>query len=117
MKKLAALILFALSFAATADDAEYFALARKASCAELIDAYKSTKAAELNVVAAMKESRDGTVATNVIGVASLAILGVGFFTWNSDHTPQENLDDLRNDLRIITAVANEKKCGLPVTTN
>lgn len=43
MKKLAALILCALSLAAMADDAEYFALARKASCAELIDAYKSRR--------------------------------------------------------------------------
>ena len=113
MKMLSAVILCAFSFTAMADDAEYFALARKASCAVLIDAYKSTREAELKVVAAMKESRDGTVATNVIGVTSLATLGIGFFTWNNDHTPQENLDDLRNDLRIITAVAKEKKCDLP----
>lgn len=65
--------------------------ARKASCPELIDAYKTTSAAERNVVAAMKESKDGTVAANVLGVASLAILGIGFFTWNDDASADENL--------------------------
>ena len=62
----------------------------------------------------MKESKDGTVAVNVLGVASLAILGVGFFTWNDDASAEENLADLRNDLKIITTVASEKKCALPV---
>jgi hypothetical protein len=95
-------------------DQEDWAAARKATCPELIDAYKTTTAAERQVVTAMKASRDGTVATNVLGVASLAVLGVGFFTWNDDATAEENLAELRNDLKIITSVATEKKCELPV---
>jgi len=97
-----------------APDQEDWDAARKATCPELIDAYKTTRDAERQVVAAIKESRDGTVAVNVLGVATLAVLGVGFFTWNDDATAEENLADLRNDLTIITTVASEKKCALPV---
>ena len=98
---------------AAAPDAEWWEAARKASCPELIDAYKVTTAAERKVVAAMKESRDGTVAANVLGVASLAILGIGFFSWDDQASAEENLADLRNDLKIIVTVASEKKCELP----
>ena len=78
----------------------------------MIDAYRTTSAAERKVVAAMKESKDGTIATNVLGVATLAILGIGFFSWNDSASAEENLADLRNDLNIITTVATEKKCEL-----
>ncbi|HEY6895894.1 MAG TPA: hypothetical protein VI279_01430, partial [Rhodocyclaceae bacterium] len=76
--------------------------ARKASCPELVDAYKTTSDAERKVVAAMKASKDGTIAANALGVASLAIFGIGFFSWNDDASAEENLADLRNDLNIIT---------------
>jgi hypothetical protein len=95
-------------------DQDDWEAARKASCPELIDAYKTTVDAERKVVAAIKESKDGTVATNVLGVASLAIIGFGFFTWNDNASAEENLADLRNDIKIITTVASEKKCELPV---
>ena len=88
--------------------------ARKASCQELIDAFRTTSAAESKVAKAIKESRDGTVAANVLGVASLAVLGVGFFTWDDNASAEENLADLRHDLMIIKTVAAEKKCELPV---
>jgi hypothetical protein len=65
------------------------------------------------VVAAIKESKDGTVAGNVLGVATLAILGIGFFSWNDSASAEENLADLRSDLDIIRTVAGEKKCVLP----
>lgn len=99
---------------ATSPEQEDWEAARKATCPELIDAYKATTAAERKVVAAIKESKDGTIATNVLGVATLALFGVGFFTWNDDASAEENLADLRNDLKIITTVASEKKCTLPV---
>jgi hypothetical protein len=113
LQAVAAFLLAALiSGAAWAEDDDWKA-ARKASCQELIDAYRDTLDAERKVVAAIKESRDSTVAGNVAGVASLAILGVGFFTWNNEATAEENLADLRNDLRIIKTVAAEKKCEPP----
>ena len=103
----------ATTLSAASPDAEYWEAARKASCPDLIDAYKTTTDAERKVVTAMKESKDGTVAANVLGVASLAILGIGFFSWDDHASAEENLADLRNDLKIITTVASEKKCALP----
>jgi hypothetical protein len=102
-----------LSGSLWASEADWWALARKASCQELIDAYRTTIAAERKVVAAIKDSRDGTVATNVLGFATLALFGVGFFTWDDNSSAEENLADLRNDLMIIKTVAAEKKCELP----
>ena len=86
--------------------------ARKASCQELIDAYRTTVDAEHKVAAAIRDSTTGTVATNVLGVTTLTLLGVGFFTWDDDATAEENLADLRSDLKIITTVASEKGCKL-----
>jgi len=113
-----AIAAFAVSFPfgtswATSPEQEDWEAARKATCPELVDAYKTTSEAERKVVAAIKASKDGTVATNVLGVASLAVLGVGFFTWDSHASAEENLADLRNDLKIIKTVAAEKKCALP----
>lgn len=98
---------------ATSEEQDDWQAARKATCPELIDAYKTASAAERKVAAAMKDSKDGTVATNVLGVTTLMMLGVGFFTWDDHSSAEENLADLRNDLRIITTVASEKKCDLP----
>jgi hypothetical protein len=92
---------------------EDWAAARKASCQELVDAYKSTAMAEKKVAAAIKDSKDGTVAANVLGVATLAAFGVGFFHWNDHSSAEENLADLRHDLMIIKSVSAEKKCNLP----
>jgi len=103
-------LLFGSAQAADEDD---WAAARKASCQELVDAYRTTRAAEKKVTAALKDSKDGTVAANVLGVASLALLGIGFFTWNDNASAEENLADLRNDLLIIRTVSAEKKCELP----
>ena len=103
-------LLFGSARAADEDD---WAAARKASCQELVDAYRTTRAAEKKVTAALKDSKDGTVAANVLGVASLALLGIGFFTWNDNASAEENLADLRNDLLIIRTVSAEKKCELP----
>ncbi|HZR80539.1 MAG TPA: hypothetical protein VFD92_05520 [Candidatus Binatia bacterium] len=99
--------------AAASDDEDVWHEARAASCSQLIDAYEETVVAERKLVSAMRDSKAGTIATNVIGAATLAGLGVGFFTWNDDESADENLADLRNDLRIIRTVSAEKKCDLP----
>jgi hypothetical protein len=114
---LAALMLasFLVGKAAAADseDKETWDEARAASCTELTEAYKETVIAERKVVAAIHDSKTETIATNVLGGAMLAGLGVGFFTWNDNESAEENLTDLRNDLRIIRTVSSEKKCSLP----
>src|SRR5690606_14973119 len=95
------------------DAVDWWQEARNASCAELIDAYISTTEAEAEVVAAIQQSNAGTAATNVVGVASFAVLGFGFCTWDDNATAEENLAYLREDLNIITTVAAEKNCTLP----
>ncbi len=109
---IAAALLCPQTSPAAADDDDWKA-ARKASCAELKEAYATTAAAERKVAAGIKSSGNSTVGTNVLGVATLAITGFGFFTWNDNETAEENLADLRHDLDIIKTVAAEKKCGLP----
>ena len=99
--------------AADSEDKETWDEARAASCTELTEAYKETVIAERKVVAAIHDSKTETIATNVLGGAMLAGLGVGFFTWNDNESAEENLTDLRNDLRIIRTVSSEKKCSLP----
>jgi hypothetical protein len=115
-RKLAALLVLSCMLgpsSAKSPEQEDWDAARKASCPELVDAYMVTSKAEREVVAAIKASTNGTIATNVLGVASLAVLGVGFFTWDDNASNEENLADLRHDLDIITTVASEKKCVLP----
>ena len=104
-------LLNALCAVAAGDDDDWKA-ARKASCQELNEANVNTLAAERKVVDAIKSSTNSTVTTNVLGAAAFAATGFFFFTWNDDETAEENLADLRNDLKIIRTVAAEKKCEL-----
>lgn len=99
--------------AATASEDDDWKAARKASCQELVDAYRTTRAAERQVVEGMKDASRATTGTNLLGVATLAIVGFGFFTWDDSHSAEENLADLRHDILIITTVAKEKSCTLP----
>ena len=112
-----ALLLFALLAAspltALANEADDWKAARRASCQELTEAHRTTAAAERKVVEEMKNTSRAETGTNLLGVATLAIVGFGFFTWDNNHTAEENLADLRNDLHIITTVAREKNCALP----
>ena len=105
-------LLLSSACAAAADDDDWKA-ARKASCQELKEAYGNTLAAERKVADAIKDSTNSTVATNALGAAAFAFTGFFFFTWNDDESAEENLADLRNDLKIIRTVAAEKKCELP----
>ena len=112
-----ALLLFALLAAspltALANEDDDWKAARRASCEELTDAYRTTAAAERKVVEEMKNTSRAETGANLLGVATLAIAGFGFFTWDNNHTAEENLADLRNDLHIMTTVAREKNCALP----
>ena len=107
-----ALLAANLTTAIAGEDDDWKA-ARRASCQELSDAYRTTRAAEQQVVTEMKNSSRATTGTNLLGVATLAIVGFGFFTWDDSHTAEENLADLRHDILIITTVAKEKNCTLP----
>ena len=118
MNKRVSLRVFAITLLVSAQctfaagDDEDWRAARKASCKELLEAHVNTLAAEKKVVDAIKSAGAGTAATNVLGAAAFAFTGFFFFTWNDNESAEENLADLRNDLKIINTVAAEKKCSL-----
>jgi hypothetical protein len=95
-----------------AGDDEDWQAARKASCKELKEAYVNTLVAEKKVADEIKSSTNTTVGTNLLGAAAFAATGFFFFTWDDTSSAEENLADLRNDLKIIRTVAAEKKCEL-----
>jgi hypothetical protein len=99
-----------LATAARANDDEDWKAARKASCTELKEAYVNTVAAEKKVADEIRSSTNTTVGTNLLGAAAFAATGFFFFTWDDTSSAEENLADLRNDLKIIRTVAGEKKC-------
>lgn len=101
----------AVSFAG--EDEDFLAAARSASCKELADEYKSGREGEQKLVEAIGKEKGKTVATNVIGVATMATIGIGFFTWHDTENAEQNLADLRKDIDVIKKVATEKKCKLP----
>jgi flagellar hook assembly protein FlgD len=97
---------------ASANDDEDWKAARNASCKELKEAYVNMLAAEKKVADEIKSSNNTTVGTNLLGAAAFAATGFFFFTWDDTSSAEENLADLRNDLKIIRTVAQEKKCEL-----
>ena len=110
---IAAALLSVVSAAAlAAGDDEDWKAARKASCQELKEAHLNTLAAEKKVADEIKSSSNTTVGTNLLGAAAFAATGFFFFTWDDTSSAEENLADLRNDLKIIRTVAGEKKCDL-----
>ena len=85
----AAMLLFALlavcPHTALANEDDDWKAARRASCQELTEAYRTTAAAERKVVEEMKNTSRAETGTNLLGVATLAIAGFGFFTWDNNH--------------------------------
>ena len=106
----AALLMSTTAFAA--DDDDDWKAARKASCKELKEAYVNTLAAEKKVADEIRSSTNATVGTNLLGAAAFAATGFFFFTWDDTSSAEENLAELRNDLKIIRTVAGEKSCAL-----
>jgi hypothetical protein len=98
--------------AMAADDDDDWKAARNASCQQLKEANVNTLAAEKKVADEIRSSTNTTVGTNLLGATAFAATGFFFFTWDDTSSAEENLADLRNDLKIIKTVAGEKKCGL-----
>ena len=97
---------------ATVDPADQ-KLIDAASCDEIVKQYKIHVDEEKAVVAEIKRTTTGTVATNVVGAATLAIFGLGFFTWDNSVDAEENLAELRAYRDAIAAAGRKKGCALP----
>jgi len=84
-----------------------------ASCDEIVKQYGIHVAEEKAVVEEIKRTTGGTVATNVIGAATLAAFGFGFFTWDNSVDAEENLAELRAYRDAIGAAGRKKGCAVP----
>jgi len=84
-----------------------------APCEEIVKQYNIHVAEEKAVVAEINRNKTSNVATNVIGVATLAAFGLGFFSWDDSSSAEENLAELRHYRDAIAAAGRKKGCSLP----
>ncbi len=107
---LACLPLAGWPHAVTAEDQK---LIDAASCDEIIRQYNLHVAEEKAVVNEIRKTANGNVATNVIGAATLAAFGVGFFSWDDSEDAEHNLAELRAYRDAIGAAGRKKGCKMP----
>ena len=88
-------------------------LIEAASCDEIIKEYRNFSAAEKKLAEEIRQTDSGTVAGNVAGAASLAIFGLGFFSWDDQADAKENLAELTAYREAIAAEGKKKRCNLP----
>jgi hypothetical protein len=102
--------LAAWSHAVTAEDQK---LIDAASCDEIVKQYNIHIAEEKVLVNEIRKTANGNVATNVIGAATLAAFGVGFFSWDDSEDAEHNLAELRAYRDAIGAAGRKKGCKMP----
>lgn len=83
-----------------------------AGCDEIVKQYGIHVAQEKAVVEEITRSNAGSVATNVLGAATMAAFGIGFFTWDNSSDAEENLAELRAYRDAIAAAGRKKGCAL-----
>ena len=109
----AALLLAQTPWALADDDADMKAL-RAAKCEDLMSEYRGTVTAEKDIRSKMKAESRSTTAGNVAGLAMLATLGVGFFSWHDTSDAEELLEEVHEYQDDLKLVMREKNCpGAP----
>jgi hypothetical protein len=103
-------VLIACSSAHARVDPEDQKLIDAADCGELLQELRDYSAAEKKVADEIKRSGNATTAYNVFGVATMATLGIGFFSWNDNADAKENLAELTAYRLAIEAAARRKNC-------
>lgn len=93
----------------TAEDQK---LIDEAGCEEIVKEYRKHVAAEKAVADEIRQSSSSTAKSNAIGLASMAILGIGFFSWNDNSDAETNLAELRAYREAIAAAGRKKSCAL-----
>ena len=83
-----------------------------ADCDEIVKEYRSFSAAEKKLAEEIRATSNSTVAANVIGVATLATFGLGFFHWNDQADAKTNLAELTAYRVAIGAEGKKKGCNL-----
>lgn len=109
----AILIVYAqAAWSATVDPADQ-KLIDAAGCDEIVKQYSIHVAQEKAVADDIRRTTGGTVATNVVGAATMAAFGIGFFTWDNSVDEEENLAEIRAYRDAIAASGRKKGCALP----
>ena len=93
-------------------DADDQKLIDAAECPELQKEHKNFAAAEKKIAEEIRQSSNSTTAGNVLGVATLAAFGIGFFHWDDHSDAKENLAEMKAYRVAIEAAAAKKKCPL-----
>ncbi|MBI3147666.1 MAG: hypothetical protein HYZ17_04055 [Betaproteobacteria bacterium] len=93
----------------TAEDQK---LIEAAGCDEIIKEHRNFSAAEKRLAEEIRQTSESTTASNVVGVASLAVFGLGFFTWNDQADAKTNLAELTAYREAIAAEGRKKNCKL-----
>ena len=87
-------------------------LIEAAGCDEIVKEYRNFSAAEKKLAEDIRQTSSGTVAGNVLGVATLAAFGLGFFSWDDQADAKTNLAELTAYSEAIAAEGKKKGCQL-----
>jgi hypothetical protein len=87
-------------------------LIEAADCEELIKEHRNFAAAEKKLAEEIRDTSNSTAATNAVGVATLAVFGLGFFSWDDQADAKTNLAELTAYREAIAAEAKKKNCKL-----
>jgi len=83
-----------------------------ANCEELVKEHANFAAAEKKLTEEIRQTSNNTTAGNVVGVATLAVFGLGFFSWDDQADAKTNLAELTAYREAIAAAAKKKNCRL-----
>lgn len=110
-----AALLFALNAgqAHAAIDPEDQKAINNAGCEELAKEYRELAVAEKKLDADIRKAKGDNTATNVLGVATFATLGIGFFSWTDHGDAEANLAEIREYRQAVAAAGAKKSCALP----
>ena len=87
-------------------------LIEAAGCDEIVKEHRNFSAAEKQLAEEIRRTSNSTTAGNVVGVATLAVFGLGFFHWDDQHDARENLAELTAYREAIAAEGRKKNCAL-----
>lgn len=103
-------LVFYSHISAAAVDPDDMREIQAASCPRLIKEYHNYAIAERKVAGELNESNASTAAVNAFGVATIASLGIGFFTWDDNSSAEANLGELRDIRQAIGEEIARKGC-------
>ena len=87
-------------------------LIEAAGCEEIVREYRNFLAAEKHLAEEIRRNDSSTTAGNVLGIATLATFGLGFFSWDDQSDARANLAELKAYREAIEAEGRKKKCRL-----